>query len=239
VLQILRPPRIRLQSRSFLRHPALELVKSDLVDQELQSSRVPILLLAIFCEYPTYGKAERKQFLLRNEVGKELRLLGNRPETAAHVKLEPALAVANHADGTDVVERDETARLVLAAGKRNLELPAIILRAGVTEHEVRGRLRIGRDVEGLGPANARDRASGHVADRIAARFASRDPDGSQPAHDRRGVFDVDIVKLEILAGGNVRDRVGILFRKFSEHFQLPRVQSPEWNLDALHPGRIP
>jgi hypothetical protein len=50
---------------------------------------------------------------------------------------------------------------------------------------------------------------------------------------------VDVVELEVLARRDVRDRVGVFFRKLGQNLKLFRVQSAERDLDALHAGRIP
>src|SRR5208282_2214114 len=52
-------------------------------------------------------------------------------------------------------------------------------------------------------------------------------------------LDVDKVKLEILACGDVRNAVRIFFSQLGERLQLRGVQSAERDLDTLHPGRVP
>ena len=50
-------------------------------------------------------------------------------------------------------------------------------------------------------------AGGHVAHGIAAGFAGGDTGGGETPHDGGRVFNVDEVKLDVLAGGDVRDAV--------------------------------
>ena len=50
---------------------------------------------------------------------------------------------------------------------------------------------------------------------------------------------MDVVELEVLARGHVRDAVGILFSHLRHGFQLHGVHSACWNLDALHAGSVP
>jgi hypothetical protein len=50
---------------------------------------------------------------------------------------------------------------------------------------------------------------------------------------------VDVVELNILAGGDMGDIVGVLFGEVGESFELSGVEAAEGDLDALHAGRIP
>ena len=170
------------------------------------------------------ARHKRQQFFLRHELREQLRLLRHGAEAAADVELEAAFAVLNDADRADVVDPDQAAGFVAAAGERDLELAAEVLRVGVAEQEIRRRLGVGRDVERLRAADAGDRASRDVADRVAAGLAGGDADGGQAAHDGGRVFDVDEVELEVLARGDVGDRVGVFLGELGQHFQLARVQ---------------
>ena len=74
---------------------------------------------------------------------------------------------------------------------------------------------------------------------VAARLARRNPDGGEPAHQRRRVVDVDVVKLNILARRDVGNAVGVFFGEIGQDFQLFRRHAAEGNLDAHHPRRVP
>jgi len=50
---------------------------------------------------------------------------------------------------------------------------------------------------------------------------------------------VNEVKLNVLAGGDVGDSVGIFFAKIGQHFELRGVEAAEGNFDALHAGGVP
>src|SRR5262249_9802159 len=78
-----------------------------------------------------------------------------------------------------------------------------------------------------------------VANRISASLARRDTDGSKPPHDIRSVFDVNVVKLKILACRHMQDIIGVLFRKLRQRVQLIRCQTAERNLDTLHSRCVP
>src|SRR5262249_32665736 len=88
-------------------------------------------------------------------------------------------------------------------------------------------------------ANARQRASGHVSNRVAASFTSRDADSSKTPHDIRRVVDVNVVKLEILTRRDVQDVVRILSGKLRQSIQLSRSHTAKRNLDTLHSRRVP
>ncbi len=102
-----------------------------------------------------------------------------------------------------------------------------------------GSLGVRRRVEGFFMADARQRARRHVAHDVAASFLGRDADGGEPAHQRRGVVDVHIVKLKILARRHMGDAVGVLFGKIGQGLELLRRHAAEGNLDAHHARRIP
>ena len=118
------------------------------------------------------------------------------------------------------MESNETAGFVRAAGERDLEFAAEILRVGMAQHEVRDGFRVGRDVKSLRAADAGDGAGGHVANGIAAGFAGGDADRGEAAHERGRVFNVNEVELDVLAGGDVGDAVGVFFAEVGEHFEL-------------------
>ena len=101
------------------------------------------------------------------------------------------------------------------------------------------RLRVGRDVEGLGAADAGDRAGGDVAHAVAAGLARGDADGGQAAHEVGRVFDVDVVELDVLARGDVQDAVGVFLGQLGQHVELLGRDAAEGDLDALHARRVP
>jgi len=108
-------------------------------------------------------------------------------------------------DRAEVVEGDETTRIVFAARESDLELAAKVLNIGVTQQVLRNRVRVRGDVEGLGRANAGVLARGHVADAVAASFAGGDPDRREPTHHVGRFFNVNVVKLNVLPRRDVQD----------------------------------
>src|SRR5581483_3914070 len=133
----------------------------------------------------------------------------------------------------------QAAGMLRTAGKGKFELSPEILCVRMAEQELRRRFRIGSDVESFVAANASERAGGDVAHDIAARLARRDPDSGETPHQRRRVFDMDEVILDVLSRGDVRDSVGVFLREICERLHLLCVEAAERNFDAHHTGRIP
>ncbi len=50
---------------------------------------------------------------------------------------------------------------------------------------------------------------------------------------------MDVVQLDVLAGRDVADSVGVLFSHVRQNIHLLRAEAAEWNLDALHPRGVP
>ena len=166
---------------------------------------------------------------ISSSVTKSLEQLGrvrDRPQTAADVHGEAALELAidlfDARQQAEVVDVDQPAGVLLAAGESRLEFASEILRIGVTEQEIRHRFGVGRDVEGFVVANARQRAAGDIADGVAAGFLRGDADRRQTAHQVGRVFDMDVVQLEILPSGDVQNAIRILVGDFRQHFHLLR-----------------
>ena len=243
VFQVVGPARIVRQDFALGLHQPLEFLDAELAHQELQPRRIAILLLAEPGEHAGDRLREGQDLFFRNEFVVQPGLLRHGAESSADPQLEsaPRLAVflASDRDGAEIVQPHQRAGILFAAGKRDLEFPPERLCVRMPQHEIRDRLRVGRDIERLFAADAGDRAGGHVAHRIAASFAGRDADRRETPHQRRRVFNVDEMKLHVLAGGDVRDAVRVFLAKIGQHLQLRGVQAAERNLDALHAGRVP
>src|SRR4051812_24268547 len=126
-----------------------------------------------------------------------------------------------------------------ASAECRLEFAAETLAIRMAEQKTRQRARIGRNVKAFVGANPGIWTGGDVAHGISASLAGRNVGGRETPHHAGGVVDVDVMKLEILAGGDVGDAVGIFFGKLRHSFELRRVEAAGGNLYALHTGRIP
>ena len=169
--------------------------------------------------------------------------MGHRPQTAAHPDLEtapiPAVVPAGGGHKTQIVHIDQTTGRMLAAGESYLELTAKVLGIRMAQQKTGGGVGIGGGIEGLPPADPGQRTGGDVAHRIAAGLPGGNTHRRQPAHQVRGIVDMDIVKLDILAGGDMGDSIGILLGRIRQYLQLFGGQAAEGDLDAHHPRGIP
>ena len=86
------------------------------------------------------------------------------------------------------------------------------------------RAGIGSDVEGFIRADARVGAGRDVAHRVAAGFARGDARGGQRRISAGRIVDMNVVKLNILPRGHVRDAVRVFLGQLRQRFQLAGVQ---------------
>ena len=242
-IQIGGPPVIVSQRGPLLTHQPPELVEAQLRHQELDAGAGAVAFLAQAREHPSDRLEGWQDLVFGHERLEQPRLVRHRPEPASDIHLEAALLdavhLAGHRDRAEVVHDDESAGVLSAAGERDLELAPEVLDIGVAEQEAHRRLGMRRDIEGLVAADPGDRAGGHVADGVAARFAGRDTGRGEPPHQRRGIVDVDIVELDVLAGGDVAHAVTVFLGQVRECVHLVCCEPAERDLDPLHPGCVP
>ena len=231
------------QTLALFQHQFLEFLDPQILNQELDARAAAILLFAQARENAGDRLRQRQQFFRRNKRVEQLRLIRDGAEPAAdgHFKAALLLSVFDLRDGdhAHVVHARESAGMLRAAAEGRLEFPSEILGVRMAHQEFGQGAGVGRDVELFIRADARVGASRHVAHGISAGLARGDVRGGQAAHHAGRILDVDVVKLEILPRGHVRDAVGILLGQVRQRLELPRVQSSRGNLDALHPGSIP
>src|SRR5256885_5742814 len=116
---------------------------------------------------------------------------------------------ARFRDKTKIVETGQATGMLGASAECRLEFAAETLAVRMAEQKTRQRARIRRNVKTFVGANSGVWTGGDVADRISASLAGGNVDGREPSHHARGIIDVDVMKLEILAGGDVGDAVRI------------------------------
>ena len=170
----------------------------------------------------------------RDEVVQRRRYLGHDRRAAADPDLESSLAALHLRDEPHVVDARDGA-VARAAGERRLELPRQGLRVRMPHEVPRIRGGVRRDVEELVGTHTGQRASRDVADRVPARFARRQPDLAEDAHNVRRVLQLHVVELDVLARGHVplvqRDEPR---RYLAQRVQLVGRQPSERYLDAHH-----
>ena len=239
VVQECGPALVRAKRLALFGHELFELVDADLLHEELDAGAGAALLFTEAREHTRHSLRKGKELFLRAELGEHLGLHRHRAEPSADHDAESALAVSELRYRPEVVEGDETTRIVFAARESDLELTAEILNVGVTQQVLRDRVGVRSDVERLRGADPGVLAGGHVADAVATGFARGDPDRREPAHHVGSLFDVNEVKLNVLACRDVKDRIGVLFGELAQHLELLDGELPERNLDAHHARRVP
>ncbi len=134
---------------------------------------------------------------------------------------------------------DQGAGLIAAARKGDFEFTAEVLGVGMPKQVVGDCFSVGRDVECFGMADASQRAGGDVSNRVAAGFAGGDAHRGQATEHVRDVFNVNVMELNILPGGNVADAVGDFLGQIRQFAKLSGIERAEWNFNALHSRCIP
>ena len=233
------PALVRAEALALLLDQALELVEPELLHEELDARLRAALLLAQAREDTRDRLREREQLFGGAELREHLGLHRHGAQAAADDDLEPALTVDHLRHGAEVVERDQAAGVVVAAAERDLELAPEVLDVRMPQEILRARVGVGRDVEALGAADARELARGHVAHAVAARLTRGDADGRQAAHHIRRVLDVDVVELDVLPRRDVEDAIRVLLRELRVDLELAHREAPHRDLDAHHPRRVP
>ncbi len=163
---------------------------------------------------------------------------GGGAESAAHNHLETlllsAIDDAGAGDVAEIVHGGETV-VVVGGGEGRLELAGELLRNLQAEAVHGDGLGVGRDVERLVGADAGEVVGGDVANGVAAGLARRQADRRQQAHDRRRVGQLDVVELEVLAGGDVADLAGGEgLGDVGQHLELGGGEAAVGDLDADH-----
>ena len=185
------------------------------------------------------GRLERRQQLAsRGELLECLGRVGIGTQAARDEHAEPRVHRAVglwpvDRDHTDVVEHG-LAAVGDAAGEVDLELARQALRVRVAQEEFGRRLRPRADVEHLERARAGEVATGHVADRVAARLAARQIDRCQQAQELGRLLELHEVHLHVLASGEVRPAARVLVGEVSEHLELLGDERAVGDLDPHH-----
>ena len=104
----------------------------------------------------------------------------------------------------------------------------------MTQEVARHRLRVRRDVEDLGLGRAGIRTTGDVADRVAARFARRQPFVGQLAHHLFDDAELHEVVLDVLPRGDVTEAARIPRRDARQRPHLRGRDDALRDLDPQH-----
>src|SRR5262249_14120600 len=149
----LRPPWIVRQHLAFFEHQFAELLDAQLFDEELHARATAIALFAEAGEHPARRLRERQYFFFTGGRAEKLVVVRHGSQAARDHYLEAAtrdtVLLPGLGDEAQVVNVGQAAAAGLAAGERDLELAAHVLRVRVTEQVVGQRLRVRSGVEGF------------------------------------------------------------------------------------------
>src|SRR5438034_2401531 len=90
------------------------------------------------------------------------------------------------------------------------------------------------DVKRLAGANARDRAGGHVAHRIAARFARGQPAVGEQTHGSGNILEFDEMKLDVFASGEMTAARGVFVGNPRQDAKVRGLQHARGDFYAQH-----
>ena len=192
-----------------------------------------ILVAENFCD----GSDDGDDLIVMNEsieTNGEMRIGG---ESAANANGEAyfalAIALADGGRETDVVNFRVGAPDG-AAGDRDFEFAREIVEIAVGREQMRGfdgeRRRVGEFVG----SDAGERAAGDVASDVTARAFRAEPDGAESFHDFGNGFDREPVELNILADGEIGERVAVTLRNLRDGAQLIGAQQAVGQGNAHH-----
>ena len=164
--------------------------------------------------------------------------MGVGPEAAGHEHPEArfggaVLPRAGGGDHADVVEH-RLAAVGGAAGEVDLELAGEALAERVADEVPVGGLGPRGDVELLVRAGTGEVAAHDVADRVAARLATRHADATEQAHDLGDPFELHVVELDVLPGGDVAPAPRVGVGEVGHHVELVGQHTAPRDLDPHH-----
>ena len=199
------------------------------MDQEFDTGPIAVFLFPVPREDSGNCLSCRQKLLRPQEGVKQLRLIGNGPQSAADVHFKTSFffsaTVPFDCDQPQIVHVGEATAMVPAAAEGRLELPAEVLRGGMSQQESGKGAGIRGDVESLVRADTGVGASGDIAHRVAASLAGGDLDRGQPPHQCGRIVNLHIVQLEVLSGRDVRNAIGIFLGQIRQSLQLLRIES--------------
>ena len=188
-------------------HPPLQLLEPEGVDEPLHAGPQLVVAVAGLVEDPQQGLDGGHEVLAAGEVLEGQRGVRGGAQAAGdedpEAGLDPSVVVgAGGGDDPDVVEHG-LAAVGAAAREVDLELAGEALGDRVAQEVLEGGLGPRGDVEDLERAGPGEVAALHVADRVAAGLAGGQPHGGEVAHDVGDLLELDVVELDVLAGGEV------------------------------------
>ncbi len=209
-------------------------VPPERLDHELHPVALLVLVVAEPVEHAQDGFGHAEQVRGRDEFVQDTgRLAHDGGAAARHDPEAPRSAGTQLGEESEVVDRRRDV-ILRAPFEGDLELARQRGAEPMTQEEPRQRFGVWRDVEPLGGRDARVRARGDVAHGIAARLARREPRLGEAPHRRLDVVQLDEMKLDVLARGDVAEAPRIALADVGERRELIARQDALRHLDAQH-----
>jgi hypothetical protein len=201
---------------------------------ELHAGLVLVGAVAVLVEHAYDGLAAVQQALLGDKLVEQLRLGGQRSQSAADHHVESAPSLAEHRAQPDIVDRARDRILPRAAIEGDLEFARQIAREILAQKGVRHFLRVGAHVENFVAGDAGQGADGDVAHGVVAGLAIGQPHVRQQVHKAGDARQRHEMVLNVLPRGEVAPAAAEFVRDARELLHLPGSEQAARDLAAHH-----
>ena len=210
-----------------------ELRLAETLDNETNPGAVSVGAVAVLAEEFDHRTGGGHDFVGGQEVEKRNSGGGFPTETAAAVDGEsPPAGLIGRGDKSEILPERE--RSILPGGKADFDLARQMESDIPVEHRLREETGVGRKIEGAVSGDAAHRRDGDVAEGIAATAAERQSVGrAAPDHFDR-IERRDIVELDVLTGGDVRELRAAFLNQIAEKSQFSQRNFTADQADAVH-----
>ena len=210
-----------------------ELRLAETLDNETNPGAVSVGAVAVLAEEFDHRTGGGHDFFGGQEVEKRNSGGGFPPEAAAAVDGEsPPAGLIGRGDKSEILPERE--RSILPGGKADFDLARQMESDIPVEHRLREETGVGRKIEGAVSGDAAHRRDGDVAEGIAATAAERQSVGrAAPDHFDR-IERRDIVELDVLTGGDVRELRAAFLNQIAEKSQFSQRNFTADQADAVH-----
>ena len=225
-----------LQVGEFRFDQAREFLGADGLDQDLDAGLVLVVAAAELVVHAHHGFGVGQQVLPTHELVDHAAQDRRTAEAAAHHELEADLAsLVAHRGQADVVHGDRGA-VFDGAVEGDLELARQGDELGVEGAPLANDLGKRARIDDLVRRHAGELVGRGIADAVARGLDRVHFHRSQVGQDVRGLFQVDPVELDVLAGREVTIAAVVLARDVGEHAHLRSRQQAVRHGDAQHVG---
>ena len=222
--------------RQLLLDQLAELLQANAVNQYLDPGHHPILAegYGLVKDGPD-RQGQAQVVFFGQKVVQGFGQAGHNGSAAAHINLEPPLPVPDLGDISQILNGGGHRVPGVNAGKGGLELAGKGLGDGMADAETHIGGQIGRGVKNFLGVHAGGGRADHIADGVAAGFPAGQSRRPQQTQDFGTLRQGDVMKLDILAGGDVAlMQGGVGFGHFPQSFQGRRRKDAAGDFDPNH-----